>query len=83
MYSSYNAVTQHGGSHTKYSELLRKHQRNPKGPMDLYHQPLTTSHMYGWWQSCEETHKQHWLQGPTHVHVNSEMTRYGSQDDRI
>lgn len=70
-----NAVIQHGGSHAKYTELLHKHQRNPKGPMDLYNQPLTTSHMYGW-LSHGDTHKQNWLQGPKHVHVNSEMTRY-------
>ena len=78
MYSSCNAVTQHGGSHTKYTELLHKHLRNSKGPMDLYRQPLTTSHMYGWRQSFEDTHEQHWLQGPRHAHMNSEMTRYDS-----
>ena len=31
MYSSAAATSWHKGSHTKYTELLRKHQRNPKG----------------------------------------------------
>ena len=75
MYSSCKMTTQHGGSYTKYIEQLHKHQRNTKGPMDLYHQPLTTSQMYGWWMSHGQPHKASWAQGPRHVHVNSEMTR--------
>ena len=74
--SSSKANTQHGGSYTKYTELLHKHQRSPQGPMDVYHHPLTTSQMYGWWMSHGQPHRQDWAQGPRHVHVNSEMTRY-------
>ena len=74
--SSSKANTQHGGSYTKYTELLHKHQRSPQGPMDLYHHPLTTSQMYGWWMSHGQPHTQDWAQAPKHVHVNSEMTRY-------
>jgi len=77
----------HRGSHTKYTELLRKHQRNPKGPTDLYSYPLTTSQMYGWWMKGGEDGKgndeekgnpvkQKWTQCERHAHVNSQMTRY-------
>ena len=75
MYSTAKADTWHQGSHTKYTELLKKHQRNPKGPSDLYRRPLTTSQMYGWWMSEGEPLKQEWTQGDRRVHVNSEMTR--------
>ncbi len=35
MYSPSADVPWHRGSHTKYTELLRKHQRNPKGSFDF------------------------------------------------
>ena len=36
MYSSAATASWHKGSHTKYTELLRKHQRNPKGALESY-----------------------------------------------
>ncbi len=76
MYSMAKAGSCHEGSHSKYTERLRKHQRNPKDPSEMYSRPLTTSQMYGWWMSEGEPLKQEWTQGERRVYVNSEMTRF-------
>ncbi len=76
MYSMAKARSCHEGSHSKYTERLHKHQRNPNDPSELYRRPLTTSQMYGWWMSEGEPLKQEWTQGERRVYVNSEMTRF-------
>ena len=73
--ASNGAEQWHSGSHTKYTELLRKHQRNPSGPSDLYQHPVTTSHSYGWWMKHGRPEKEDWSLGERRAHVNSEMTR--------
>ncbi len=75
MYSTSKTATSHGGSYTQYTEMLNKHQRNTKGPAELYRRPVSTSHTYGWWMSEGQPLKQEWTQGERRVHVNSEMTR--------
>ncbi len=76
MYSTAKADTNHGGSHGLYTDQMIKHQRNSRGPSDLYRRPVSTSQMYGWWMNEGEPLKQEWTQGERRVHVNSEMTRY-------
>lgn len=44
--------------------------------MDIYKQPITTSHDYGWWIK-DGGHAPDWAHTDRHAHVNSEMTRYG------
>ncbi|XP_065828745.1 sperm microtubule inner protein 11-like [Oscarella lobularis] len=66
----------HKGSHEKYTTQLQKHQRNEKGPNELYKSPVATSMNYGWWMKDEEERNKSWTHVPRKAHVNSEMTKF-------
>jgi hypothetical protein len=66
----------HNESYEKYRTMLKKHQRNEKGPNELYNTPITTSMNYGRWMKDGHTKQQSWTHVPRRAHVNSEMTRF-------
>ena len=73
-------LPEHNGSYRKYVDIMRKHQRNAKGPNDLYSHPLTSSQTYGRWllEHPQTTSRDDsWTTNPGKFHhSNSEMTRF-------
>ena len=70
----------HNGSYSKYVDIMRKHQRNSKGPNDLYSHTITSSQVYGRWlieHPNSSSRDDSWIMNPGRFHHrNSEMTRY-------
>lgn len=73
-------LPEHNGSYRKYVDIMRKHQRNAKGPNDLYTHTITSSQAYGRWlveHPNSSSHDDSWITNPGRFHHrNSEMTRY-------
>ncbi|KAI6659132.1 hypothetical protein LOD99_14808 [Oopsacas minuta] len=70
----------HNGSYRKYVDIMRKHQRNAKGPNELYSHTITSSQAYGRWileYPKSSSPDDSWIINPRRFHHrNSEMTRY-------
>ena len=69
----------HNGSYRKYVDIMRKHQRNAKGPNDLYLHTITSSQAYGRWllEYPKTSRDDSWINNPgSFHHRNSEMTRF-------
>lgn len=73
-------LPEHNGSYRKYVDIMRKHQRNAKGPNDLYTHTITSSQAYGRWlveHPNSSSRDDSWITNPGRFHHrNSEMTRY-------
>ena len=73
-------LPEHNGSYRKYVDIMRKHQRNTKGPNDLYSHTITSSQAYGRWlieHAHSSSRDDSWITNPGRFHhSNSEMTRY-------
>ena len=84
-------LPEHNGSYRKYVDIMRKHQRNAKGPNDLYTHTITSSQAYGRWlveHPNSSSRDDSWITNPGRFHHrNSEMTRYvddyGSHEQRL
>ena len=72
-------LPEHNGSYRKYVDIMRKHQRNAKGPNDLYMHTLTSSQEYGrvLEHSQSASRDDSWIKNPGRFyHKNSQMTRF-------